>query len=247
MRIHSTALMQGEDIESEDVKKGLKDGTTALKSFPYWFSAHKDYDELCKTFIPTIKEAAGAASAATAANENGSDSDKSVWNDTTDVSSKISIQAKAAKLILFDQLTRNCFRGEEEAYAYDDHGLKVARDLGEMYTNHIDSGEDVPHDFLTGAYSFHIVTALMHSEEMLDHKLALNVYLKTMEDESVPGANWTIQHEKLLEHTAVIEKFGRYPHRNEVMSRETTMEEKEWLSSPDFPDWAASQVRSKKK
>jgi uncharacterized protein (DUF924 family) len=223
----------GMDIESEDVKKGLKEGTNVMQNIPFWFSGHEDYDKLCKTFIPTIREAASVT-----ASKNGSDSE-SLWNDTdASRSNKSNIEVKAAKMILFDQLARNCFRTEEEAFAYDVHSFEIARDLGEMYAN----GEDVPSDFLTGAYCFFIVVILGHSEDILDHKLSLKVYNKVMEDNNVPGATWTMQYGKIVEHMAVIERFGRYPHRNEALSRETTMEEKEWLSSPDVPDWARSQM-----
>jgi len=229
------------DIESEDVKKGLKEGTHFITSvnMSFWFSGHEDYDNLCKTFISTIREAASVASS-----KNGSECE-SLWNDTdASRSNKSNIEVKAAKMFLIDQLARNCFRAEEEAFAYDVHAFKVARELGEMYINiNTDTGEDVPSDFLTGAYCFFIVVCLGHSEDILDHKLSLKVYNKVMEDSNVPGATWTMQLGKIVEHMAVIEKFGRYPHRNEALSRETTMEEKEWLSGPDVPDWARSQMK----
>lgn len=224
----------GMDTESEDARKGLREGTNVMQNIPFWFSGHEDYDKLCKTFIPTIREAALAT-----ASKNGGDDDESLWNEIDASSNKINSDVKAAKMLLFDQLSRNCFRCEEEAFAYDVHSFKVARDLGEMYTN----GEDLPSDFLTGAYCFFIVVCLGHSEDILDHKLSLKVYNKVMEDENVPGATWTIQYDKIIEHMDVIEKFGRYPHRNEAMGRETTEEEKEWLSSPDVPDWARSQMK----
>ena len=44
-----------------------------------------------------------------------------------------------------------------------------------------------------------------------------------------------------IEHRDVIVKFGRYPHRNAAMGRETTPEEKQWLESKSVPGWARSQ------
>jgi uncharacterized protein (DUF924 family) len=232
----------GNDIESEDVKKGLKEGTNVLQNLPFWFAGHEDYDKLCKSFIPTIREAASVA-----ASKNGSDTSESVWNDAhTGRFNKTIIQVKVAKMLLFDQLARNCFRWEDEAFAYDAHSLKVAIDLGEMYTNTDSTSEGVSDDFLTIAYCFSIITCLTHSEDILNHELALKVYNKAMEDDNVSRETWSMQHGMILEHMAVIEKFGRYPHRNEAMSRETTVEEKEWLSSPDVPSWARSQMKMTK-
>ena len=69
--------------------------------------------------------------------------DESVWNDAHTgrfvqqnySTIQVKVKVKVAKMLLFDQLARNCFRWEDEAFAYDIHSLKVARDLGEMYTN----------------------------------------------------------------------------------------------------------------
>jgi uncharacterized protein (DUF924 family) len=45
-----------------------------------------------------------------------------------------------------------------------------------------------------------------------------------------------------LEHKMVIDQFGRYPHRNEKLGRESTREELKWLSMEDLPGWAKSQA-----
>ncbi|CAE7859527.1 ANKRD17 [Symbiodinium microadriaticum] len=46
-------------------------------------------------------------------------------------------------------------------------------------------------------------------------------------------------------HRTVLRRFGRYPHRNEVLGRVSTSEEQVWLASSDCPGWARSQ-RSKR-
>ena len=45
----------------------------------------------------------------------------------------------------------------------------------------------------------------------------------------------------MKQHSDVIEKFGRYPHRNEIFGRVTTPEEQAWLEDPKIPHWARSQ------
>lgn len=49
------------------------------------------------------------------------------------------------------------------------------------------------------------------------------------------------------EHAAVVERFGRYPHRNAALGRESTPEEQAWLDDVDnLPGWAKSQLASSK-
>ena len=47
---------------------------------------------------------------------------------------------------------------------------------------------------------------------------------------------------QLESHTEVLRKFGRYPHRNQALGRETTDAEHAWLASDEVPGWARSQV-----
>jgi hypothetical protein len=50
------------------------------------------------------------------------------------------------------------------------------------------------------------------------------------------------QRQMLLEHTQVLEQFGRYPHRNTKLGRPSTVDEQRWLDDTDqLPDWAKSQ------
>ena len=81
----------------------------------------------------------------------------------------------------------------------------------------------------------------MHSEDRALHALAMKLF--TALAVSYPGLSavaFALKYEK--EHAAVVERFGRYPHRNVARGRETTPEEAEWLASPDVPSWAKSQV-----
>jgi uncharacterized protein (DUF924 family) len=45
------------------------------------------------------------------------------------------------------------------------------------------------------------------------------------------------------EHYNVIKRFGRFPHRNELLGRESTQDEIDWLNSPECPGWAKSQQK----
>lgn len=64
----------------------------------------------------------------------------------------------------------------------------------------------------------------MHSESPLIHQTAVELY-------SALGNEQNLQFE--LKHKAIIDEFGRYPHRNEILGRMSTLEELEFLKNPD--------------
>uniref|UniRef100_A0A7S1VMR4 Uncharacterized protein n=1 Tax=Grammatophora oceanica TaxID=210454 RepID=A0A7S1VMR4_9STRA len=87
-----------------------------------------------------------------------------------------------------------------------------------------------------------IISPLMHSELVEDHELATKVAdfsLAVAPDSLKECFGRTKSME--LEHKKVIDMFGRYPHRNDKLGRESTPEEIEWLASDDLPAWAKSQ------
>ena len=70
---------------------------------------------------------------------------------------------------------------------------------------------------------------LIHSEELIDHERAyelLNKYLNNHPDIETIKKFW-------LDHTYAIKKFRRYPHRNKVLGRESTLEETNFLNGPN--------------
>lgn len=203
----------GIDIQADSSKDSLETGSFLNDMAPFWFMGHEDYDKLCTAFTPVVRDAG----------EKKLISDKETdWD---------SVDGKLSQLILCDQLSRNCFRGADEAFKYDDVALELANDLAAM------SLADDANFY--GSYSFFAIVAFMHSEDLKDHKLAAQVIEKAKV--SCPAYEWKRQDEYLLDHTKVVERFGRYPHRNKIKGRETTKEEEEWLNSPDIPAWAKSQ------
>ena len=63
----------------------------------------------------------------------------------------------------------------------------------------------------------------MHSESLQIHEVGLVLFAEM-------GNEGTLEYEK--KHKAIIERFGRYPHRNELLGRESTPEELEFLQQP---------------
>ena len=137
--------------------------------------------------------------------------------------------ARAVDGVLFDQLARNCFRGTDRAFAYDplalDLSLRMCSDLHLLDTAPV------------GMLHF-LSSPLMHSEDVDDHDVALEVCSK-LERRAPELARSSRPH--LVAHRDVIVRFGRYPHRNRAMGRENTPEEEAWLASDQVPGWAKSQ------
>lgn len=121
---------------------------------------------------------------------------------------------RVAEIIVIDQFSRNIFRGHKESFLYDPIALVLAQ---EALNNKADEA-------LSSEKKAFLYMPFMHSESMLIHRRAMELY-------SQPGLEYNLEFEK--KHLDIIEKFGRYPHRNEILGRESTPEEKEYLKDPN--------------
>ncbi|SAK40779.1 DUF924 family protein [Caballeronia ptereochthonis] len=121
-----------------------------------------------------------------------------------------------ALIVLLDQFSRNCFRNTPRAFAGDDRALALARTL-------VDRGDDRR---LPSAY--HRAFAYMpfeHDESMESQREALRLFAKLTDETGV-----TSFYESAVEHAEVIERFGRFPHRNRILGRDMRPEEEAWLA-----------------
>lgn len=118
-----------------------------------------------------------------------------------------------AAIICFDQFSRNIFRGEGKAFAFDDLALELA-----VYI--IDNGWDKAMDPTRKQFAY---MPFMHSEDIAVQKRALVIF-KNMGEKTFEYAK---------KHHDIIEKFGRYPHRNACLGRENTPEEIEYLKDAE--------------
>lgn len=122
-----------------------------------------------------------------------------------------------ALLLLLDQLPRNMFRGSAHAYATDPMARAAAYKA-------LSQGFD--QQFAPELRSFFYLP-LMHSEELADQQRASELF-HTLD---IPRAiKWRTHH------LAIIERFGRFPHRNLVLGRSTTPDEQAWLDEDGFQD-----------
>ena len=125
-----------------------------------------------------------------------------------------------ARILLLDQFTRNTFRNTPGAFAGDAQALDIAKLL-------VSSGRDKN---LTPFQRWFAYLPFEHSESLLDQERAVALYeglRREMQNETFDGA-----YDYALKHRAIIVRFGRFPHRNEILSRESTAEEIEFLTQP---------------
>lgn len=120
-------------------------------------------------------------------------------------------EGRLAEVIVLDQFSRNIFRDQPASFASDPLALALAQEA-------IAIGADKEID--PERVSF-LYMPFMHSESAQIHEVALKLFEQadSMEFE--------------LKHKAIIDRFGRYPHRNEILGRKSTAEEIEFLKGPD--------------
>ena len=125
-------------------------------------------------------------------------------------------QGRLAEIIVLDQFSRNLFRDSAEAFAQDKLARKLTYDA--LAANADQSLEPGQRSFL--------YMPLMHSESLADHEKAVQLY------SSHADLSHSLEFE--LKHKAIIDRFGRYPHRNATLGRNSTAEELEFLQQPGF-------------
>jgi uncharacterized protein (DUF924 family) len=119
-----------------------------------------------------------------------------------------------ALILLLDQFPRNMFRGQPQAFATDDKALAIAKHA-------VNRGFDQQ---LIAVQRWFIYLPFEHSEAIEDQRQALTLF-STLSDDPQSQAAIDFAHR----HFEVIERFGRFPHRNKILGRPSTPEEKEFL------------------
>lgn len=119
-----------------------------------------------------------------------------------------------ALLILLDQFPRNAFRGTARMYATDGQARNVARMA-------VRTGCDAEVDATLRLF-FYLPFA--HAENLDDQRLSVALHRRL-------GQPWL---DHALGHAAIIERFGRFPHRNVLLGRETTPDEQAFLDNDGF-------------
>ena len=126
--------------------------------------------------------------------------ERDAWRDAPD--------GRLAEILVLDQFARNMFRGTAAAFAADPLALALSQEA-------IRAGADRALDDARRAFLY---MPFMHSESAAIHERAMALFA------DLPDS---LEHE--IRHKAVIDRFGRYPHRNEALGRRSTPEELAWM------------------
>jgi uncharacterized protein (DUF924 family) len=211
----------------------LRHGACLQIMQPLWWTGDPEYDALCRCFSETVRQVG----------RKGSFDSSSIKEDSGSLSQ---IDKTMSELILCDQLSRNCFRGEAEAFAYEHVAIQAARSIAEEAFGSFKAASITAKGDIYPPYLSFCATAMMHSESLADHEMAVNVIeLGKASAPSQVKRFFELQMGMELAHMDVIERFGRFPHRNDALGRQNTCEEALWLSDYDnLPAWAKSQMKS---
>jgi uncharacterized protein (DUF924 family) len=119
-----------------------------------------------------------------------------------------------AAVIVLDQFSRNLFRDTPRAYAADPIARRLARST-------IAQGFD---DAMTAQERLFLYLPFEHSEDRADQALAVELIAR------LDNAQWT---QDALRHKAIIDRFGRFPHRNAILNRHSSADEVALLRHPE--------------
>lgn len=122
-------------------------------------------------------------------------------------------KGRLAEIIVLDQFSRNIHRNTPAAFAQDPLALALAQEA-------VSAG--IQAQLAPNECAF-LLMPYMHSESRKIHAVAETLYR-----EFAPAGNLDFE----LRHKAIIDRFGRYPHRNDILGRVSTAEEIEFLKQP---------------
>jgi uncharacterized protein (DUF924 family) len=202
--------LTGPEAKSEFDKLCYKEFSPALESInPDKFPIKNlDQEEIAAPFIPEI---------------SGSDEN-------------LNAQNAISLLILLDQIPRNLYREPKTLPLVFSHYDPIAQSILKHILKsspRLDHAPEIRHSLTYRSWFYY---PLMHSETLEDHLQFKNILDECQSELRAKGDTETADSIDAIagfekRHMAIIERFGRYPHRNTVLGREMTKEEDEYLSS----------------
>lgn len=127
---------------------------------------------------------------------------------------RASARGRLAEILVLDQFSRNMFRNSHLSFAYDSLALALAQEAIAAK-----AGEN-----LTPVERSFLYMPFMHSESLKIHEVAVELFKQN-------GIQNNLDFE--IKHQEIIQRFGRYPHRNDLLVRDSTSEEIEFLKQPN--------------
>ncbi len=137
-------------------------------------------------------------------------------------------EGKLAAILLADQFSRNIFRKQKQAFDYDHIGLGLAKSIKPEELFSYNFSEQI---FLQMPYQ--------HSESKEDQEKSLEVAKSLISNAEAKGASegvisfYQAIFKFAVKHAEIIEQFGRFPHRNELLGRESTEAEISYLTTAE--------------
>jgi uncharacterized protein (DUF924 family) len=127
-------------------------------------------------------------------------------------------QGALARIVVLDQFTRNAFRGDRRAFAGDAQALAAASAL-------VGARQDEELSPLMRAFAY---LPFEHAEGMAMQDEAVRLFTRLVA--AAPELESMLDY--AYKHRAVIERFGRFPHRNAILGRRSTAEEEAYVRTP---------------
>ncbi|WP_321783830.1 DUF924 family protein [Paraburkholderia sp. J94] len=123
-----------------------------------------------------------------------------------------------ALIVVLDQFSRNCHRGTARAFAADEHALRIAREM-------VARGDDLK--LPTAQHRAFAYLPFEHAESAEAQRESVRLF-----GELAKGGEGEDYYDYALRHAKVIERFGRFPHRNATLGRASSEDEAAFLSEP---------------
>lgn len=172
---------------------------------PYWFIADNDFDQQISDNFGKVWQAAKQGECAS---WRRTEAQLSVDDSTANLAGRL------AEIIVLDQFSRNLCREQASAFAQDNMALVLAQEA--IHQPRFNT--------LPWQWRQFMIMPFMHSESASIHTRYLPLFQQLDDAETLEFA---------YGHQAIIEQFGRYPHRNAALNRTTTAAEKEFLQQPN--------------
>ena len=130
-------------------------------------------------------------------------------------------RGRLALILLLDQLPRNLYRGTADAFACDPQALELCL---EGHRN----GQDQSLSLIERVFFW---MPLQHAEDLERQALSVQLFTGLAAEDPARDALWTNFADFAEKHHDIIQRFGRFPHRNAALGRQTTDREEAWLES----------------
>eukprot|EP01083_Nonionella_stella_P097225 273261_1 len=136
-----------------------------------------------------------------------------------------SLKGTVAYIVIADQFTRNVYRGTPKAFENDEYAQKIVNEC-------IQNGKDKQIFDIHPAFSAFLYMPLMHSENIKDHDTLSEVQhwmLSHLNKDHDFYSFLESQTTFAAHHRGIVEQFGRFPQRNQILNRQSTEEEMQYI------------------